>query len=165
MRKIQRQSEAYTHTAMPAPPGHLNDQWKSDLMQTINDPDTGGGFTTRDYPGDGPQTGYMVSLPKSEGHEEQNLRRDQVNGDNQADYMDRKWDLIHSQPDLYGGGWDEGGPWYNDVSKKHDDLFHADKDAFQGDQKALFDNTHKRSIDTDEAGWMTGAPWITGGQR
>ena len=126
------------HVAMPAPPGHFDDKWKSDTMDTINHPQTGGGFTMRDHPGDGPTSGTMVSLPRAEGHEESGLTRDQVNGDNQADYMDRKWDKIH-EPNNYGGGWDEKGKWYNDVSKNFKDPWEAAGYAMKGDQAGVYD--------------------------
>jgi len=121
-----------------APPGHFDDKWKSDTMDTINHPQTGGGFTMRDRPGDGPTSGTMVSLPRAEGHEESGLTRDQVNGDNQADYMDRKWDKIH-EPNNYGGGWDEKGKWYNDVSKNFKDPWEAAGYAMKGDQAGVYD--------------------------
>jgi GNAT superfamily N-acetyltransferase len=121
-----------------APPGHFDDKWKSDTMDTINHPQTGGGFTMRDRPGDGPTSGTMVSLPRSEGHEESGLTRDQVNGDNQADYMDRKWDKIH-EPNNYGGGWDEKGKWYNDVSKNFKDPWEAAGYAMKGQQNGVYD--------------------------
>lgn len=141
MREVQRQSEAYPHhrTAMPAPPGHLDDQFKKNLMQGIDDPVTGGGFTMRDEPGDGPTSGTTVSLPKSEGHEEQKLQRPEVNGDNQADYINRKWDVVHSQPDQYAGGWDQGGPWYNDVSRNFHDPWEAAGYALGGGQDSVYD--------------------------
>ena len=72
------------------------------------------------------------------------------------------------------GGPDEGYSRYgtqqlaagqglaHDVSRNYDDLWGAVKDAYQGDQLALYDIDRNKTGETDEAGWMTGAPWMVG---
>ncbi len=166
--RIQTQDEQYPYrvaimrSAMPAPEGHLDDNFKQRLMQMINDPDEGGGFTLRNYPGDSQNDEYLVGLPRAEGHEEK-IPLDKMNADSNAEYLDRKWDVIHEHPDHRGGGWAHGKDWYNDVSRRYPDLNAAGKAAFTGDQEALWDNTRKKEWDTEEAGWATGAPWRVGG--
>ncbi len=141
MQRIATQADQYTliRRASPAPQGHFDEEWKRELMEAINDPETGGGFTLRDRPGDGPTSGTTVSLPREEGHEESGLRRDEVDGDNQADYVDRKWDAVHRHPDLYAGGWVEDGLWYNDVSRNFADPWEAAQYAVAGDQLGVYD--------------------------
>lgn len=159
MRRIETQREQWPHrTAIPE---HLDRKWKNDTMDAVlrSAPDESGqhGLTQRDHPGDGPQHGYMVSLP---GHEEHHPMAD-VSGQTLGDYGERNRDVIN-EPGNQQGGWEQGRDWYNDVSKNYGDLFHADKDAFTGNQQALYDLDRERNVDTGEAGWMTGAPWITG---
>jgi hypothetical protein len=130
-------------------------------MKGIDDPRSGGGFTLRDRPGDGPRSDFMVSLPTSEGHEEQVLSRPEVNGDNQTDYINRKWDTVHSHPDQYAGGWDEGGPWYNDVSRHVQDPRDAAELALSGGQKAVYDLDHGEEVSTPDMVNRATAPGIS----
>lgn len=139
-------------------PEHIDRKWKNDAMQAVEDSGWQG-LTLHDRPGDAPQHGYMVSIP---GHEEHHPM-DELSGETLGDYGDRKRDIINEDGN-YQGGWAESRDWYNDVSRNYNDLWHADKAAFQGDQLALYDIDRDRSFDTDEAGWMTGAPWIVGGK-
>lgn len=113
-------------------------------MGLINDPHTGGGYTLRDKPGDAPSSGTMVSLPRAQGHEENTLDADAVNGDDVADYVTRKWDVVHHQPDQYAGGWantgDEGdGKFYHDVSRNFKDPWEAAGYAMGGGQLGVYD--------------------------
>lgn len=163
MRRIETQRDQWPHRT--ATPEHLDRKWKNDVMDAVmrSAPDNSGqhGITFRDHPGDGPTTGYMVSLPKSEGHE-QHHPMDELSGKTLGDYGDRERKVINRDPRNSQGGWEQDRDWYNDVSRNYGDLWHADKDAYQGEQKAIYDLDRNRSVDTDEGGWMTGAPWITG---
>jgi hypothetical protein len=128
---IREQIEA--RTATPAPPGHFDDQWKADTMKSINDT---GGFTMKNRPGDGPGAGQgtMVSLPEGEEHIKQ------PTGENQADFVNRKWDQVHGDPDLYAGGWKQDDQnHYNDVSRRHDDPWEAAQAAVEGNQLGVYD--------------------------
>lgn len=168
MRPIMRQAEQYpdrtasVREAMPAPEGHFDDAFKNRLMEVINHPETGGGFTLRDFSGDSEGDEYLVGLPRSEGHEEK-IPAGEMNADSNVDYLDRKWHKIHEHEDNRGGGWMSRPDWYNDVSRRYPDLNAAGRAAFEGDQEALWDNIRKREWDTEEAGWATGAPWRVGG--
>lgn len=123
--------------------GRFDDAWKEDVMNVINHPETGGGYTLRDKPGDGPTSGTMVSLPRAEGHEEAFPVRG-LSGDAVADYVDRKWDPVHEHPDNFAGGWantGEGGDdqFYQDISRNYSDPWEAAGDAMKGGQLGVYD--------------------------
>lgn len=131
---------SYREAAAPA----FDDDWKEQAMGLINHPDTGGGYTLRDRPGDAPTNGTMVSLPRAEGHEENHVDADSIGGDDVADYVTRKWDTTHSRPDQYAGGWantgDEGdGKFYQDVSRNVKDPWEAAGYAMGGGQLGVYD--------------------------
>lgn len=143
-----------------AVPEHPSRKWLDDLMAHIED-NGWYGMTIKNAPGDAPTSGYMVSLP---GHEE-SFPLDDLSGQKLLDYIHDNYELINSDPDHYLGGWLEANRWYSDVSRHHDrakGLFPAATDAFRNDQLALYDIDNDQGIDTEEAGWMTGAPWKTG---
>lgn len=143
-----------------AVPEHPSRKYLDDLMKHIEGNDWGG-MTIKEMPGDGPTSGYMVSL---HGREEK-IPLDELSGQHLLDYMHRHHDDINSDPENYLGGWRDGQNWYSDVSHHHSrdkGLFPAARDAFQNRQLALYDIDNDRGIGTDEAGWMTGAPWIVG---
>lgn len=99
-----------------AAPG-FSDQWKNEVEKAGQ----GGGYTFHDSPGDGPQSGFMVSVPGAE----EIVPREQFSGDDAAQYR-QKWDnRIQEDPDHYQGGWDdvEAGDFYHDVSKHYDDFW------------------------------------------
>lgn len=143
-----------------AVPEHPSRKYLDDLMKHIEGNDWGG-MTIKEVPGDGPTSGYMVSL---HGREEK-IPLDDLSGQHLLDYLHKHHDDINSDPENYLGGWRDGQNWYSDVSHRHPrdkGLFPAARDAFQNQQLALYDIDNDRGIGTDEAGWMTGAPWIVG---
>jgi len=139
---------------------HPSRQFIHKLMQHIED-NGWHGVTLKEHPGDAPKSGYMVSLKGRE----QNFPIDELSGQKLLDYIKENHELINSDPENYLGGWLESNKWYNDVSHHHHrdkGLFPAATDAFRNDQLALYDLDNDQGIDTEEAGWMTGAPWKVG---
>ncbi len=112
----------------------LNDDQKRRLMQLIEET---GGYTTRGDLDEHPAPGTMVSLPASQGHEEI-LPTSTVNGENQDDYLKRKQDMMQNNPDLWGGGWDDSGTFYNDLSQNYDDPWEAAHAAIIGEQLGVY---------------------------
>lgn len=161
MRRIESQREQWPHrTVRLAVPEHPSRQYLHKLMEHIEE-NGWGGMTIKEVPGDGPKSGYMVSLKGTENK----IPLDELSGKSLKEFMEKWHDTINADPEHYMGGWQEGRNWYNDVSRRHDEnkgLFPAAKDAFQNDQLALYDAGNDKVIGTDEAGWMTGAPWIVG---
>lgn len=84
--------------------------WGKDLMHSVT---STGGFTFHDMVGDGPRTGYMVSVAKET---EQKVPLRDLTPEHVADYMS-----IHQQalknPDNFLGGWVYKGNVYLDVSR------------------------------------------------
>lgn len=139
---------------------HPSREFLHKLMQHIED-NGWQGVTLKEHPGDAPKSGYMVSLRGRE----QNFPIDELSGQKLLDYIKDNHELINSDPENYLGGWLESNRWYNDVSHRHHrdkGLLPAATDAFRNDQLALYDLDNDQAIDTDEAGWMTGAPWKVG---
>jgi len=114
------------------------------LLDAINEPD--GGFSIHDHIGDGPTTGYMVSMNK-------NTERDFAAKDLTADHI-RQYQEDHadelSQAGYYFGAWHnpEDGRVYLDVSKNFKDKDEAMKAAKGADQIAIFDLSTFNSVVT-----------------
>lgn len=161
MRRIESQADQWPRRV--AVPQHPDRQWLDKLMQHIED-NGWAGMTIKENPGDGPSSGYMVSLKGMED----SFPLDDLSGQKLKEYIQKHHPDINADPETYFGGWQEGNRWYNDVSQRHDHdrgLWPAATDAYRNDQLALYDIDNDRAIDTEEAGWMTGAPWITGGRH
>lgn len=132
---------SYRGAAAPA----FDDDWKEQAMGLINHPETGGGYTIRERPGDAPTSGTMVSLPRAEGHEENDIDADAITGDDVANYQTRKWDVIQGHPGNSGGGWANDQPpagdgkFYQDVSRNFADPWDAAGFAMGGDQDSVYD--------------------------
>lgn len=164
MRRIESQRQQWPHRAATlhrhAVPEHPSRKYLDDLMRHIEE-NGWGGMTVKEHPGDAPGSGYMVSLKGTE----HKIPLDELSGSALKEFLEKHHDLINAHPEHYMGGWQEGRDWYNDVSRRHDQdkgLVPAARDAFQNDQLALYDLGNDKVIDTDEAGWMTGAPWKVG---
>lgn len=134
-------NDLHRHGSVP----EMSDEDKRALMKSIEET---GGFTMRDHPGDAPSSGYMVSLP---GYQEK-MPRSQVSEENQADFLKRQWEKIHSRPDLYGGGWADKADFYDDISKHDPRLWDAVDDALEGDQLAIYDTGHGWDLGTEDNG-------------
>lgn len=106
--------------------------WGRDVMQAVTKDE---GFTLHDAIGDGPRTGYMVSVDK--GTEKVIPLRD-LRPEDIADYRD-----LHQQeladPSSFLGAWVWKGKVYLDVSKHFDDLAQAMEAARQHDQIGVYD--------------------------
>lgn len=164
VRRIESQRQQWPHRIAAlyrqAVPEHPSRKWLHDLMDHIEG-NGWGGMTIKDNPGDAPGSGYMVSLKGKE----QNFPINDLSGKKMLDYIRENHDVINSDPSHYLGGWLEANRWYNDVSHHHNrdkGLLPAATDAFKNNQLALYDLDNDKAIDTEEAGWMTGAPWKVG---
>ncbi|AEJ94354.1 hypothetical protein LINSTU_105 [Mycobacterium phage LinStu] len=95
-------------------------QWQNEVEKAVRET---GGYTFRDRPGDGPQSGFMVALPGAE----KIVPRDEFSGEDAARYRQEWDDRIREDPDRYQGGWDdvESGNFYHDVAKHYDDLWES----------------------------------------
>lgn len=138
--------QASVHTALPQPTPELMNQAKA------------GGFTLHDHVGDGPTSGYMVSLNKNTEHA---MPMNQLTPKLVGDYVQKNASHLQD-PNSYLGGWLDKGNFYLDVSHHVPDLYHATKSALGAKQLGIYDLNHGRTIDTDEAGWMTGNPQVVG---
>jgi hypothetical protein len=96
-----------------------------------------GGFTIKDHIGDGPKSGYMVSLNKST---ERAYPENDFTADDIAQYQQSHASEL-SDPDCYFGAWHdpETHKVYLDVSKCFQDYNDAMKAAKAADQLAIFD--------------------------
>jgi len=105
------------------------------LLDAINEPD--GGFSIHDHIGDGPTTGYMVSLNKST---ERDFPVSELSADHIRQYQEDHADEL-SQPGTYFGAWHNpsDGRVYLDVSTNFKDKDEAMKAAKKADQIAIFD--------------------------
>ena len=163
MRRIESQRQQWPHRASlcrHAVPEHPSRKYLDDLMRHVEE-NGWAGMTVKEHPGDAPGSGYMVSIKGTE----KKIPMDELSGQALREFLEKHHADINADPENYMGGWQEGRDWYNDVSHRHDrdkGLFPAAKDAFQNDQLAMYDLDNDRVIGTDEAGWMTGAPWIVG---
>lgn len=151
------------------PFGDPNDEWGSDVdmdwgdrlwHEVMLDPD---GFSLKHDHGDGPDRGFMVSRPRSEGHEERIPFHMLLPHDLQ-DYAVRKRPVINGETgtesdedDNHMGGWlsrhrteeeeagyEEHHPldlplMYLDVSENEPDPWDAATKAQRGEQDAVFD--------------------------
>lgn len=133
----------------------------------MRDPD---GMTFRDEPGDGPTSGFMVSRPRREKHEERIPFYMLTPGDFN-DYGGRKKDVVNDEPKNNVGGWlsprrdEEDDPeqyppeerhsrhtplYYLDVSENERNPWDAATKAYYGDQDAVFDLDTFQEHQTDE---------------
>lgn len=128
------------------------------------------GMTFRDEPGDGPDSGFVVSRPRDEKHEERVPFYMLTPGDFN-DYGGRKRDVINGDPANNFGGWrslrrdedddpeqyppEERYPrytplYYFDVSESEHDPWDAATKALRGKQDAVFDLNEFKEYPTDE---------------
>lgn len=137
----QREQWALWRTAIPRQPDR---QFLHRMMDAIEGDDWKG-ITLRDQPGDGPTSGYMVSLPGME----RAIPMDELSGASLGDYLDEVNDNPDyvPHPDDHYGGWhendDDGDLWYNDISRNIGDSYDTARAAVDWKQKAVFD-TSKR---------------------
>ena len=117
-----------------------------------------GGFTLHDHVGDGPTSGYMVSMDKNT---EDSRPMDELTPEVVQAFANKHAEALKS-PTNYLGGWLDGGRFYLDISSHIPDLNQATNAAVRNKQLGIYDLNHGRTIDTDEAGWLTGAPGIVG---
>lgn len=120
-----------------------------------------GGFTLHDHIGDAPTNGYMVSLDKNT---EDKMPMAQLTPQHIQDFVTKNARSLQD-PDSYLGGWLDNGNFYLDVSHHFNDLSRAANQAAGASQLGIYDLGKGRTIDTDEAGWMTGAPGIVGSRN
>lgn len=98
-----------------------------------------GGYTL-----DGPDSGYMISLPGTE----ERRPTESVSPQTEGDYLKRHWDKLLEDPDLSQGGWDSGGTFYTDLSRNDEDLYRTIGDAVSTDQLGIYDLNQGQTIDT-----------------
>jgi len=107
----------------------------------------GGGFTLHDHVGDGPTSGYMVSLAKNA---EQTVPMKHLTPQVVQNFVNK-----HSRdlkdPSSYLGGWLEGPNFYLDISHHRPSLSQATRDAAANEQLGIYDLTHGTTIPTQEA--------------
>lgn len=117
-----------------------------------------GGFTLHDHVGDAPTEGYMVSLDKNTEHSMPiaDLRPEHIQA-----FVDKHADRLGS-PGNYLGGWLDGGKFYLDISSHIPDLNRATGAAVRNKQLGIYDLGKGRTIDTEEAGYLTGHPGVVG---
>jgi len=114
---------------------------RQDLHKIMEAIEQGGweGITFRDRPGDGPTSGYMVSLPGKE----RSHPMDELSGEQIGSYLREQGDDVG--PDDGYGGWheddDDGDLWYHDISRNIEDTYDATRAALDWKQKAIFDNS------------------------
>lgn len=115
------------------------------LLEAIKEPD--GGFSIHDHIGDGPTTGYMVSLNKNteRAYPVKTITHSQITG-----YMkDHAKEL--KDPDNFFGAWHnpEDDNVYLDISTNYKDRTQAMKAAKAADQIAIFDLSNFSSLATE----------------
>jgi hypothetical protein len=142
---MQHAREMGFHTALQVTP---------ELMDEAR----GGGFTLHDHVGDGPTSGYMVSMDKNT---EDSRPMDELTPEVVQGFADKHANAL-AQSGNYLGGWLDGGRFYLDISSHIPDLNRATNSAVRNKQLGIYDLNHGRTLDTDEAGWMTGAPGVVG---
>lgn len=141
MQPILRQAEQYpwrTPATKHAAEDH-DSEFMDALMQTL---DEHGGLTFRHMPGDGPQSGYMVSQTPDNKHPIETFHPRQV-----QDFRDEHQQRLQENPDEYIGVWRDPDGVYNEISKNHPNYSDAIKDAYDRDQIALHDLGHGTDID------------------
>lgn len=145
---MQHAQDMGTHTALQVSP---------ELMDMAHK----GGFTLHDHIGDAPTDGYMVSLDKNTEHSMPitDLRPQHIQA-----FADKHANNLGQQGN-YLGGWLDGGKFYLDISSHIPEINRATAAAVRNKQLGIYDLTHGRTIDTDEAGWMIGAPGVVGKKR
>ena len=124
--------EGHVHNA-----AQLSPQDMDKLMGEVGQ----GGFTFRNKPGDGPTSGTMVSLPREEGHEEvmDFSKGQRPTPENMQDRINRKDEVVQSDPGNYHGGWEEEPGFYHDISRNFQDPWEAAGYALKGKQKGVYD--------------------------
>ena len=135
----------------------MDQQWGNDVMNSAKQ----GGFTLHDHVGDGPTDGYMVSLDKQT---EYKRPISELTPDDVRNFV-TKHSAELTKPNNYLGGWLDGGQFYLDISSHIPDLNRATSEAVRSHQLGIYDLAHGRTINTDEAGWLTGNPGIVGSRN
>lgn len=142
---MQHAQEMGHHTALQVTP---------ELMEHAHQ----GGFTLHDHVGDAPTDGYMVSLDKNTEHSMPiaDLRPEHIQA-----FVDKHVDKLGQQGN-YLGGWLDGGKFYLDISSHIPDLNRATGAAVRNKQLGIYDLGKGRTINTEEAGYLTGHPGVVG---
>lgn len=122
----------------------LTDDEKEKLLREFQD---SGGFTFRDHPGDGPDSGFMVSLPNSE----RTTPVAEHDAEDIGSFHDEVRPVLDAHPDHYHGDWGDDGLAYQDVSRNIADPWEAARRGQEDDQLAIFDLNQGDSIDTPDA--------------
>lgn len=150
-----------------------NEDWgKRVFDHVMRNPD---GMSFRDQPGDGPDSGFMVSRPRKEKHEER-VPFYMLTPDDFNDYGGRKRDVVNGDEKNNMGGWlsprrdedddpDQYPPeerhhkhtplYYLDVSENEHNPWDAATKALHGDQDAIFNMDDFTEYPTDEAMALT----------
>lgn len=117
-----------------------------------------GGFTLHDHVGDAPTSGYMVSLDKNTEHSMPiaDLRPEHIQA-----FVDKHASHL-GKPGNYLGGWLDGGRFYLDISSHVPDLNRATGAAVRNKQLGIYDLGKGRTMNTEEAGYLTGHPGVVG---
>lgn len=105
--------------------------WDGDVASAV----ASGGFTFRDTPGDGPTSGYMVSV---DPQAELILPTSQVTPEVVREFIDQFGGIL-SDSSKYVGGWDDGGTFYLDISTHVQDQEEAEELARANNQLAIWD--------------------------
>jgi hypothetical protein len=132
----------------------MDEKWGEDVMGAASK----GGFTFRNHLGDGPKDGYMVSQLKNS---EFKRPISELTADHVRDFVTKNAEALDREHN-YLGGWLEAGQFYLDVSTHIPILNRATADAVRGRQIGIYDLKNERTINTDEAGWLTGSPAVLG---
>jgi len=146
-------SAAQGRVALPV----MDEKWTSDVMDAAKK----GGFTLRDHVGDGPTSGHMVSLYK-DSEFKRPIR--ELNADDVRNFVSKNAEAL-DKPHHYLGGWLEGGHFYLDVSVHVPEMNRATTEAVRNHQLGIYDLNNGRTLDTSEAGYLTGHPGVVGSRN
>jgi hypothetical protein len=118
----------------PDKPWNEQPEWGHEVWEHVmRNPD---GMTFKHHPGDGPDDGYMVSLPRDQV--ERKIPFYMALPEDFHDYgMDYRDEI--NKPGNGMGGWKYGPDYYLDVSHNHDDSWPAAHSAIENDQTGVYD--------------------------
>lgn len=110
------------------------------------------GFTFHDHIGDGPKSGYMVSVAPEAEHV---IPLRDLHPDHIADYRDTHQDLL-KDPNNFLGGWVYKGKAYLDISRHVESRDQALALARQHNQLGVYDIGSGQTVLTNESGERPG---------